>query len=736
MKDFILRLVHPTPLKAGVVTIFLALFAYYGGLHNARIFEYVDRRIYDVMFLLRGARPTTGDVVVVDIDEKSLRDLGQWPWPRNVVAKLIGNIDEAGALVSGLDIVFAEPDRTSPSRYFPELKKHLPEGVELPATGLDYDAVLGETLGRTTTVVGYFFQMSDDGLDTELGIPCPELTIPVSDLKAAVTAADLAVAVAYRPVLNVPEVSENSLTEGCFNALPDFSGVVRQVSLFVQFRDLLYPHITVEMLREGLGVDVTLGTAPNGIVGVKFGDRLIPTADGGQMWLNYRGPPRTFPYISAVDVFEKRAEALSALAGKYVLVGTSVWGLRDLRSTPFAVAHPGVEILATAIDNILSGDPMRQDRYTEWGLVLSVVFGAGLILTGLLTFTNALIGGVAGFAFLAGIAVFDYYGFFLHGQLVGVTYPMCALIVVFIVVTLVNYFSEGREKRFIRGAFSHYVSADVVAQLVKSPDKLSLEGEERVLSCMFSDIRGFTSISEQLSARDMSAFLNEYLTDMTDIVMEQKGTVDKFIGDAIMAIWGAPVEDEQHAANCVRTGLIMLDRLAGLRQGWEQRGLPYLDIGVGVNTGIMRVGNMGSRSRFDYTVIGDNVNLASRLEGLNKEYGTHCLITEATLRELDGQFLCRLVDMVKVKGKSEPVKIYEPLVEGEGDEELRREIETFEAALADYRGQNFESARSAFSALQQEHPQALYELYLERLEEYRQNPPPADWDGVYVFTHK
>ena len=772
--DLIRKLTRASSFTAGVVVIVVAVIYYLvGGREADRFVTALDDHVLDAMFRTRGMSLTSGQVVIVDIDEKSLSRLGQWPWPRTRMAELFRKIDAAGAKVAGLDIVFAEPDRTSPLQFAPVFQKYFREGVDPKAEIPDNDAVLGTAVGETRTVLGYFFQMSDDGLRAaKPQPPAPQFSIPATSIAPGVWVdangklqppknrdgaaherdvpvdALNKVPLSYRPVLNLETIGQNCLSEGFFNAEPGSSGTIRQVPLFIRYDmdastakepdkrvAVFYPSLPMEMLREGFKEAPKLSVGHNGFAGVSFGQRAVPTDDRLQICLNFRGPPSTFRYVSAVDVLDGVLGA-NTLRDKYVLIGTSTWGLRDLRATPFASTCPGVEILATVIDNILVGDPLRQDEYTQTGVVLTIIVLGGLLLAALLSYAGPVPGGIAGVVTVFLVVFCNYRFFFLRQQVVGVAYPLLTLLLVFVVVTLFNFFFEGREKRYIRGAFSLYVSPSVVDELVRRPEKLSLEGEVKVLSVMFSDIRGFTSISEKLKAREMSAFLNEYLTAMTDIIMGERGTVDKFIGDAIMAIWGAPLDDADHAANAARGSLRMMDRLHEPQKQWAARDLPFVDIGIGVNTGEMSVGNMGSRNRFDYTVIGDNVNLASRLEGLNKEYGTNILVSESTRTALGDAFPCRLVDQVRVKGKKLPVRIYELLGEGALDEVRKAEVAAWDTVLEQYFQREFAPALATLQRLHAARPLKLYELYLERLESFQANPPGADWDGVYTFTHK
>jgi adenylate cyclase len=503
-----------------------------------------------------------------------------------------------------------------------------------------------------------------------------------------------------------------------------------------------YPSLVLEMLRTAQKIpQITIHASQHkdnsvhSILGVSLGNQFLHTDSTGQVTVNYRGPGLTFPYVSAADLLQ--GENSARLKDAYVLVGTSAAGLLDLRATPFSNVYPGVEVHATLIDNLLHNDPFQHDIFTEIGLTYTVIILGGLLLTTLLSYSSPLIGGFGGMTLIV-LCLFygNYQHLFLNHQLAGITYPLATIFTIFLFVTLFNYFFKDREKRFVQGAFGHYVSPDVVKELINSPEKLSLAGREKVITIFFNDIRGFTSISERMDSKQLGLFMNEYLTAMSTVIMANKGTVDKFIGDAIMALWGAPLNDENHAANAVRASLQMMQTLQTMRGVWAEQGLPPIDIGIGLNTGMVSVGNFGSNQRFDYTVIGDNVNLASRLEGLNKIYGTNILISESTLEALKGRFVYRFVDLVRVKGKTKPVAIYEPILEGEAPASLQKDLEEFQHAIDLYRQRAFDQSLRIIQQLQMNKPDTLYKLYISRINHFRQNTPPAEWDGVYTATSK
>ena len=749
ISEKIITFLKPTPFKIGCLVTLTACFLFYSfGHQKPALLEAIDSRIADTMFRLRGPRPTTQQVVIVDIDERSLRDIGQWPWPRDKVAAIVKNLKDSGAKVIGFDIVFAEEDRTSPRQYIETFHRLFEE--KLPAEkllrlknnrDLDNDFILGDALIDAPTILGYVFLLSSDDLKREEDKPFPTCNIYTNP--SEIPYSSLALKEAYRPVLNIQKVAQAS-SEGFFNVFPDASGTVSRVPLFMSLDNIPYPSLAMEMLRIGLGEqDIVLHISEQvripyyGLLGVSLGQRFIPTNDVGEIYVNYRGPSFTFPYFSAGDILLGGPNPF--FKDKYVLLGTSAAGLHDTKGTPFSNVFPGVEIHATIIDNVLAGDPFSHDVYTEIGITYTLIIIGGLILTFLLSYTSPLAGGLSGLILLGGTVLFNYFFFFLNNKFVGLTYQLGTITILFLTVTLFNYFFEGREKRFIHSAFGHYISPQIVGQLVKHPDKLLLAGEQRNLTVMFCDLRNFTRISERMDSQQLAVFLNEHLTAMSRLIMEQQGMVDKYIGDAIMALWGAPLDDKDHAANGVRAAFRMMDKLRELQKKWRENRMPVANMGIGINTGIMSVGNFGSEQRFDYTVMGDNVNLASRLESSNKIYGTNIIISEFTRQQLGDRFFCRLVDVVRVKGKTRPVKIYEPLIDleiGTAPEVLQEEIKNFEKAFGFYQHKNFSRSREILEELQTRSPSRLYRLYINRIDAFAETPPPPDWDGVFTFTTK
>ena len=736
----------PSPFKVGCLVTLAAILLFTSfGQQKPDMLETLDNRLTDTMFRWRGVVKPAQPIVIVDIDEKSLRTIGQWPWPRNTVAKMIRNLGTGGAKVIGMDIVFAEADRTSPKNFVDELQQLLqtqlpPEALAELKTkeALDHDLVLGKAMAATPSVLGYVFQTQNDGLKNQADMPFPSGATRLAP--NSLRYGDISLLRAYRAITNVVAVAQGQ-SEGFFNVFPDVSGTVRKVPLFMMMDNVPYPSLALEMLRIGSGAQETTiqvsrqgQIRPRDILGIEVGSTFIPTDERGQLTVNFRGPDHTYPYLSAADILA--GKGLDRVQGKYVLIGTSAAGLLDLRATPFSNIYPGVEVHATIIDNILSHDPFTHDIFTEIGITYTLLLVGGLGLSALLAYASPLLGGLGGLLLVVGTLVGNYLFFFSHGQILGLSYPLLTILAIFLVVTLFNYFFEGQKKRFISSAFGHYVSPQIVNQLMEHPERLSLQGEQKNLTVFFSDIRGFTSISEKMTSEELGRFMNEYLTAMSNIVLASKGTVDKFIGDAVMAIWGAPLEDADHAVNCVRAAFKMLAKLKSLQEDWTKRGLPDVAIRIGINTGAVSVGNFGSDQRFDYTVMGDSVNLASRLEGANKAYGTSIIISEYTRAALGEGFYCRMLDMVRVKGKDVPVLIYEPLCEGEPTPELRKATDSFTKALEHYANREFQEATEIVQALNTAAPSQLYGLYLDRLAHFAGSPPPDDWDGAFTFTTK
>ncbi|MCD4719170.1 MAG: adenylate/guanylate cyclase domain-containing protein [Desulfobacula sp.] len=607
----------------GCVITFISCMGFYSlGNRKPALINAIDNRIMDIMFKIRGARPDSGKIIIVDIDEKSLKEIGQWPWPRNILADITKNLYKNDARAIGFDIVFAEKDRTSPIYYFknldPSITSQIPENILSKLfnnESMDHDSLFGQAISMGPTILGYVFQTQEDGLKSDTELPFPSSMIKIKPDN--VNFQDLCLIPAYRAVVNNPLVSMAE-SEGFFNVSTDDSGTTRQVPLMMIMDNIPYPSLALETFRVGMKIPALTIQASGKIkapkipiLGIYIGDKFISTDHSGQIFVNYRGPVNTFKYISAIDILTK--PSLPVIKDKFVLIGSSSIGLFDLKTTPFSKSVPGIEINANIIDNLIKSDPFIYDIYTEIGLTYTLIIAGGLVLSLILSVLGPLAGGIGAVIFFCASITWNYYYFFLNNRVLGITYPIITCAGILLIISIFNSYREKKKKRYIQKAFSHYVSPDVVSQLLKNPKSLSLKGEEKELTVLFCDIRGFTSISEKMDSKDLGNFMNDYLTRMSQVIMKNKGTVDKFIGDAIMAFWGAPNEELDHAVKAVYTAMALKSELNNLENICKKRNLPNISVGIGINSGLMSVGNFGSKERFDYTVMGDNVNLASRL---------------------------------------------------------------------------------------------------------------------------
>lgn len=686
----------------GLIAVLLTLGVYR---QAPQALQQLDYRMKDTRFRVRGAVTPHQDVVVVAIDHASIKEVGRWPWSREVTGRLIERLAEYGARVTALDIVFSEPQN--------------------PAA----DAALARSIAKAGNVVlGYFFREEDQPVDPVAREQLGRAAVKLMKVAEGVQALPLT---EYANLdANLPRFGVNALDFGFFNARPDGDGLYRRSILLLLYDGEIYPSLAMKALRHYLNSDLMLEVKPFGVESLQIGTLRIPSREDGTLSLNYYGPSGSFRTVSAADILNKRLKP-DALKGAIVFVGATEIGIYDIRPTPFDATQAGVELHATVAANALQGRFLRYDGVTQMHELLCIVLFP-LALGAVLAFVPGTLAGLAAFFGAAGLyGLVNYFAFAEGLRDMTVIYPMLGIGLTYLGGEAWRNLVVEKKGRQLKKAFSNYVSPDLVREIEKHPDKLVLGGEQREISILFSDIRGFTSVSERLTPPELVALLNEYLSPMTRIVLEEKGTLDKFIGDAVMAIYNAPLDVPDHARHACASAVRMLEKLEQLNQGFVQRGMQPIDIGIGINTGPAVVGNMGADIRFDYTAIGDAVNLASRLEGLNKFYGTHILVSEDTRsRVSDQRFVFREVDRVRVKGKSQPVVMYELMV-------ARQELlPAFEKALALYRDRQFESARTMFDELAESYADGPSGLYRSRCDEYLLNPPPQEWDGVFTAKAK
>jgi adenylate cyclase len=701
----------------------------------------MEHKMYDVFLQKTVKPPVTISVAVVDIDEYSLAKFGQWPWPRYRVALLLKKLQIAGVLAVGVDILFGEPDRTSPGVLKQNLKIDLGVNVGftgLPAQLMDNDQVLAGILSEGDFCLGYSFAYGDNEVsETDSVLPLP-LKMAVVRESGSPHLTDL-LPRGKMLIPPLPVLMNSARHAGFMNTLTDRDGVLRQVPLLMSYGDHIYPHLSLATLMAALSgqiPDPVLKVTSGGIEAIKIGTTVVPLLPNGAMLVNYKGPSRTFPYVSAGRVLEGSAE-LSVLENRVVFLGASATGLMDIRVSPLDEVFPGVEVNATVVNNILSQDFIRRPDWIP-GLEMIVILLWGLITTFAIGWADArfalpvtLVLGVA--AWYGGVFCLDRFQTWISPF-----FPLMVLAANFAVLNLVKYWFSERKKRFYRTAFSKYVSKAVVDQISESPDKMTLEGEEKEISIMFSDIRGFTSLSENLTPTQVTQLLHDYFTPVTRSIINNKGTLDKFIGDAIMCFWNAPLDVKGHQMLAVKTGFEMLTAVKKLNIEFQDKYGIQIDIGIGIHSGRCRVGNMGSSDLFDYTIIGDNVNLTSRLEGLTKFYGVKMVISLDVVPHLPSDILVQELDQVRVKGKTEPVIIYTVYQPSEDRKtSVKTELAAHETALSSYQGKQFSKALDLFTILNEKYPgRKLYVLYQERCRIFLATPPPPDWDGVFEHQSK
>lgn len=721
----------------------LVILGHVGGIYRLPFVPNFEAALYDLKVNLFRAQGVDDRVVVVDIDEKSLLEIGRWPWPREQTAAMTRQLlEEYGVAAVGYDIVFAEPDESSGLQVMQKLARGPlaeEEGfkriLQQIGPALDYDGKLAEALTSGPTVLGYYFYTEAEGQLGEVGA-LPKPLFPCSTLHE----------LGVRPSkgagygANLPRLQASTEYGGFFNMQPDFDGVARRMPVIVDYQGQCYGSLAFNLLRAGMGAD-SFTLHPPGVFGpgrispasIEFNGLSIPLDEQGMALVPYR-QPAAFPYISAADVIKGRVPA-SHLEGRLVLIGSSAPGIMDLRVTPTAKIFPGVEIHANMVSGILDHttkwEPPGIETWHYWATAI-IGFALAMILP-LVTPVIAAVISVSLIVLHVGMDAWLWYS--QHMSLSSVL-PIITVSGLFVLNMSYGFFVEARSKLQITRLFGQYVPPELVEEMARDPARYSLRGESREMTVMFSDIRDFTSISEGLDATALADMLNAYLSAMTQVIQEHKGTVDKYIGDAIMAFWGAPMSDDFHARDGVLTALAMQKVLHELNPQLEANGWPAVKIGVGVNTGRMSVGNMGSSFRMAYTVMADAVNLASRLEGLTKQYGVGVLCGEATQAACP-EILFRPVDRVRVKGKQVPVAIYEPLGPlSEVDADVHAAARSFETALDAYQAKRWDEAEATLKLLQGKAPCKLYEIYLERIAHFRNNPPPEDWDGVFTFTTK
>ncbi len=769
-----------------LLLITILVFIIYTNYNNEKLTErlrYLAFDSYNKLFPRKPAKSLypqhkIAGVAIIDIDEASLQKEGQWPWSRDKLAKMVENLNKFGAKVIAFDMVFAEKDRTSPATIFANLPVDKKDKIIPEIAMIDNDKIFADAIKQAKNVVTGFVGA------TQATLHYPLLKAKLFDRphiskqdKNAIYKSDPRPFVTKQEFFatNLRIFSKAAAGNGAFTAIPEKDGIIRYVPLILGQKNaegkiILYPSLSIEAIRvaigdyaiettsylyptpEGYGItNIHLGTTPKFIRDKKTGKRKkiygrydIPTDKHGRIAVYYSGHKKE-RYIPAWQILKGEVKE-EKIKDKIILIGTSSIGLLDLRSSPLNPVLPGVEIHAEIIEQILSGTYLNRPSFFKIAEI-AVIISAALLIILLLPFIGTLTLATLSFLILAGVWFFSIKYYVDYGYLLDPVYPTLAILGFFIVAAVTTSFRQESEKKFYRQAFGHYVSEELMNEIMTSPDKLSLGGTSKELTVMFTDVRNFTSISETMTPEQLIRMMNDFLTPMTSVIMEHQGTIDKYMGDAIMAFWNAPVDVKDHPRKACKVALLMADILIPLNEKLKQQakeeGRKFYPIknGIGIVTGECSVGNMGSKQRFAYSALGDAVNLASRLEGQTKIYGVDNLISETTASYVE-DFAILELDLLTVKGRQMPERIY-TIIGNENyaqTDEFKNWQKLHKKMLELYRGQNFKEALNLIQEkilpIIDKKYQDLYKLYIDRIEFYIKESPPADWQGIWVATSK
>jgi len=744
---FLKRLLfNPASLTAATIGVAVALFAL-----SPALLEAIELNWLDLRFRARGPLAPGPVVVVAAIDEKSLAAEGRWPWPRSRIAALVDALSRDGAKVIGFDVLFSETEENARLALIGEFERAvaalkidsapLKNLLRESRTAADHDRMLASALERSAApvVLGYFLHMSEESVGFRLDAREIERRLEViGGSKYPLVYRDPQARSepfikAYSPQINLGNITAAAASSGYFSVVSDPDGVVRWLPLTVQAGDDIFPPLAVLCVWHYLGKpQLAVRSGPYGVDGVQIGERFVPTDEAGRLFINYRGPSQSFPTYSISDILAGKLPK-GTFKDRIVLVGATAIGIGDIRTTPFGPVFPGPEVHANVVDNILVGDFIERPR---WATVfdLSAIVALGLLVGSILPRASALTGLLFSGALFAAYVLAAYWLFAQARIGVNLVYPLFTVAATYTMLTLYRYLTEERERRRIKGAFQHYVAPDVIELMLENPAALQLGGEERVLTALLSDLEGFTSYSEHHTPNEVISVLSDYYADMTDEVFAVQGTLVEYVGDELFALYGAPVAQADHAKRACASALAMQAHRIALGEEWAKVGRPRIRARTGINSGNMLVGNVGSKYRFHYGAMGDAVNLASRLEGLNKIYDTEIIISGNTAALVEGAFLLRELDLVRVKGRGEALRIYELI--GAADMPLSAEqrelLGLYEAGLGPYREQRWDEALELFTKCLLLSPaDGPSRLMSRRCRNYRENPPPQDWGGMF-----
>jgi adenylate cyclase len=733
----------------------------------------MESKLLDFKLKLRGPLKTSGKVGILAIDEKSLEKFGRWPFPRRYYEKAFQNLKKFGVKIVGFDSVYSEAERTYLDDALPVIENLKSSQGNISAKSVMSSVSNMEALLRQSPsdisfqraianfeniVMGYFFFGSEWEAATNMG-KSPRYRL-LDEMSSSQVQFDMPknhklsdytlLKKAHGIVPNTLEYTKVGKHFAFFSNDADDDAINRWIILVANINGNLMPSLSLKTVAEYMNREVFVFFDDLGIENISLVNREdesdaievpIDPLGSGRMAINHIGSGRSFHHYSLADAYDNsfKPEEIKKLKGSLLLLGATATGINDIRPNPFDPSIDGVENHAAAIENIITGKFLKRP-VSIYKTELLIILAIGLLFAPIMMWAKAAVSALSVFLFLGGYYYVDKYLWFQNGTWAFMAIPTIEILAMFILTTLYKYMTEEAEKKKVKGAFQHYLSPDVINQMLDDPEAMSLGGVKKELTVFFSDVRGFTTISESLSPEKLCELMNDYFTPMTSIVLKSGGVLDKYIGDAIMAFWGAPITLPNAPDIAAKASIDMLFALDRVKDDFKKKGFPPIDIGIGLNTGPMSVGNMGSHERFTYTVMGDAVNLGSRLEGLTKSYGIKIMMSEFTHQKLTpGLFFTRDLDDIRVKGKNEPVNVFELMRPDflKRTDMINEFIEQFNTGRSHYKQQQWQKAAELFNQCLKMKPEdKATALYIERINEYLQSPPGEAWDGVYTFTHK
>lgn len=704
------------------------------------VIDNLERIFSDIRLKITMPKGIDDRVVIADIDEDSITELGHWPWSRDRLAELVDTLfNHYQIKVLGFDMVFSEADEVSGLRVLEQLDASEINDVNYHRASamlkkqMAFDDIFSESIKGRNIVLGMVF---DQGNDTALN----KLNTPIKTINSEL-AKVLTIAKPLGYTTNIDVIQQATDSMGFFdNPNIEVDGLYRRVPLIQLYENGFYPSLALAVTRKAIGdldyyVKVEQVGSYAAIDQVQLGSLVIPVDESGSVTIPYRGPEGSFPYISVKDIINKTADP-AALKDRIILLGTSAPGLHDLRASPVDTQLPGVEVHANIITGILDNRIPYKPSYIL-AVELLIIVTIGLLMMAVSSYLSPLMMMLFTTVVATSYLIINFM-LWQQGIILFLATPLVLIAFTFTIHMSWGFFAENKIKRSVTKLFGQYVPPEIVDEMVEQPELATQEGQSRELTVLFADIRGFTTISEELTPQELCELLNKFFTPMTKVIHDCRGTIDKYMGDCIMSFWGSPVPDDKHADQAIRSALSMLEKLEQLQPEFQARGWPAIKIGIGLNTGMMNVGNMGSEYRMVYTIVGDAVNLGARLEGLTKQYGVSLIVSEFT-KAAAPHYVFRQLDQVKVKGKEQAVTIYEVLGAAENvSENIKKEVEQFHHALELYYAQKWDDAKTDIELLAEKNKHLpiaiLYQVYLQRITRYQLERPTEDWDGV--FTHK